>query len=65
MSYFEDDEAIGPEALDILHDVMVELCRKTRIETKSPEASVLASVLVGLYKSGFRSRQELLFMAED
>lgn len=64
-SYFDDDEAIGPEALYLLHDVMVELCRKAQIDTKSPEATALALVLVGLYKSGFRSRQELLFMASD
>lgn len=63
--YFDDDEAIGPEALYVLHDVMVELCRNAQVDTKSPEATILASVLVGLYKSGFRSRQELLFMASD
>lgn len=63
--YFDDDEAVGPEALNLLHDVMVELCHKAQIETKSPEAAALASVLIGLYKSGFRSHQELLFMAGD
>jgi hypothetical protein len=63
--YFDDDEAIGPEALHLLHDVLVELCRRTGIDTGSPEATVLASVLVALYKSGFRSRPELMFMAGD
>lgn len=63
--YFDDDQAIGPEELHLLHEVMVELCRKAQIETSSPEAAALAHVLVGLFKSGFRSRQELLFMAGD
>ncbi|THV12799.1 hypothetical protein [Rhizobium rhizophilum] len=63
--YFDDDEAIGPEDLHFLHEVMVELCRDRQIETKSEEGSALASVLVGLYKSGFRSRQELFFMAGE
>lgn len=63
--YFDDDEAIGPEALHLLHDVLVDLCRKAGIETRSPEATAMASILVALYKSGFRSRQELMFMAGD
>jgi hypothetical protein len=64
MPYFDDDEAIGPEGLDVLRDVMAELCRKAGIGPKSQEASDLALLLVGLYKSGFRSRQELIFMGE-
>lgn len=63
--YFDDEEAIGPEGLEILRQVMVELCSKAQIEATSAEASGLGSVLVGLYKSGFRSRQELLFMAGE
>lgn len=63
MPYFDDDEAIGPEGLSVLRDVMSELCRKAAIGPKSQEASDLGLVLVGLYKSGFRSRQELVFMA--
>jgi hypothetical protein len=63
MPYFDDDEAIGPEGLNLLRDVVSELCRKAGIEPKSKEASDLALLLVGLYKSGFRSRQELVFMA--
>lgn len=63
--YFEDDEAIRPEELVLLHDVLVTLCAKAGIDTASPEASSLASTLVGLFKSGFRSQQELIFMASD
>jgi len=63
--YFDDGAEIGPQELHLLHEVMVELCRDQQIETKSAEGAALASVLVGLYKSGFRSRQELLFMAGE
>ena len=64
-TYFDDDEAIGPQDLKLLHDVMVELCQGAGIDTASTQASALASNLVGLYKSGFRSRPELIFMAAD
>lgn len=64
-TYFDDEEAIGPEDLKLLHDVMVELCQGAGIDIGSSQATVLASVLVGLYKSGFRSRPELMFMAAD
>ena len=64
-TYFDDDEAIGPDDLKLLHDVMVELCERAGIETKSAEASTLATTLVSLYKSGFRTGPELMFMAAD
>jgi hypothetical protein len=63
--YFDDDEAIGPDDLRLLHDVLVELCRGAKIETRSQEAAAMASHLVALYKSGFRSREELLYMGAD
>jgi hypothetical protein len=60
--YFDDGDSIGPEGLELLHAVLVGLCQVRDIDTDSAEAQKLAVVLVDLFKSGFRSRAELLFM---
>ncbi|WP_159952438.1 hypothetical protein [Rhizobium sp. 18065] len=63
--YFDDNESISPAKLELLQSVLVDLCRESGIEPASPHGNQLASSLIALFKSGFRSREELLFMTRD
>jgi len=63
--YFDDEKSIGPAELGLLQEVLVDLCRATDIDPHSSDGTKLASSLIGLFKCGFRSRQELLFMMQD
>lgn len=63
--YFDNEESISPVELELLQSVLVDLCRENGIEPASSDGNQLASSLIALFKSGFRSRQELLFMTRD
>lgn len=63
--YFDDNESISPVELELLQSVLVDLCREIGTEPASSDGNQLASSLIALFKSGFRSREELLFMTRD
>lgn len=63
--YFDDGDSIGPGDLDMLRDVLSDLCHERGVNVKSPEGTTLGSALISLFKSGFRSRVELIFMMKD
>jgi hypothetical protein len=62
--FFDDGDGINGEALALLRTVLVELCHSRDLTTDCDEARRIAVSLIALFKSGFRSRAELLFMAE-
>ncbi|SMC40920.1 hypothetical protein [Rhizobium sp. RU36D] len=62
--FFDDDGAILPEDLQVLQSVFDEL-RKTRgFDAKTAEADDFAASIVQLFKAGFRSKDELIYMLE-
>lgn len=63
--YFDDDKSIGPAELDLLQEVFLELCRNASTDPQGPEGMALAQSLISLFKSGFRSKQELIYMSQE
>ncbi|MBA3040796.1 MAG: hypothetical protein KJ670_07375 [Alphaproteobacteria bacterium] len=63
--YFDDDKSIGPAELDLLQEVFLELCRNASVDPQGPEGMTLAQSLISLFKSGFRSKQELIYMSQE
>lgn len=61
--YFDDDQEIGPEALTLLRKVLADLFRDHGTRSTEDELG-LAKELVALFKSGFRSEEELKAMVE-
>ena len=62
-TYFDDEQEIGPQGLALLRKVLVELFRDQAGDYKTDEELGLAKELVALFKSGFRSEEELKAMA--
>jgi hypothetical protein len=61
--YFDDEQEIGPQGLALLHKVLADLFREAE-GSDSVEELGLAKELVALFKSGFRSEEELKAMAK-
>lgn len=61
-NYFDDEQEIGPQALILLRKVLVDL-RETAGTVTEEEELGIARELVALFKSGFRTEEELKAMA--
>lgn len=62
-TYFDDEQEIGPQGLALLRKVLADLFRDQAGDSKRDEELGLAKELVALFKSGFRSEEELKAMA--
>ena len=62
-TYFDDEQEIGPQGLALLRNVLSELFRDQSGASNADEQLGLAKELVALFKSGFRSEEELKAMA--
>lgn len=62
--FFDDDAAILPEDLQVLQSVFDELRKVRGFDTKTTEADDFAASIVHLFKAGFRSKDELIYMLE-
>ncbi|MVA12279.1 hypothetical protein GOZ78_19910 [Agrobacterium vitis] len=63
-TYFDDEQEIGPHGLTLLRKVLVDLFRDQADISGADEELGLAKELVALFKSGFRSEEELKAMAK-
>lgn len=63
-TYFDDEQEIGPQGLALLHKVLGDLFRDQAGHCTKDEELGLAKELVALFKSGFRSEEELKAMAK-
>lgn len=63
-TYFDDEQEIGPEGLALLRKVLADLFRESD-GSDTVAKLALAKELVALFKSGFRSEEELKAMAKD
>ncbi|GEO87339.1 MULTISPECIES: hypothetical protein [Alphaproteobacteria] len=64
-TYFDDEQEIGPQGLALLRNVLSELLRDPSGASNADEQLGLAKELVALFKSGFRSEEELKAMARS
>lgn len=62
-TYFDDEQEIGPQGLALLRKVLVDLFREHAGDSNTDDELGLAKELVALFKSGFRSEEELKAMA--
>ena len=62
-TYFDDEQEIGPQGLALLRNVLADLFRDQANVSNTDEELCLAKELVALFKSGFRSEEELKAMA--
>lgn len=62
-NYFDDEQEIGPQGLALLRRVLADLFRDQLDGTNADKELGLAKELVALFKSGFRSEEELKEMA--
>ncbi|WP_434730486.1 hypothetical protein [Rhizobium binae] len=62
-TYFDDEQEIGPQGLALLSNVLSDLFRDQSGGRNADEELGLAKELVALFKSGFRSEEELKAMA--
>lgn len=58
-TYFDDEQEINPQGLAILRKVFANLFRGEAGDLDEDEKLSLAKELVALFKSGFRSEEEL------
>lgn len=63
-TYFDDEREIGPQGLTLLRKVLADLFRDHADVLGADEELGLAKELVALFKSGFRSEEELKAMAK-
>ena len=61
--YFDDEQEIGPQGLAVLRNVLADLFRDQAGVSNKDQELDLAKELVALFKSGFRSEEELKAMA--
>ena len=64
-TYFDDEQEIGPQGLALLRNVLADLFRDQSSDSNADEELGLAMELVALFKSGFRSEEELKAMAKS
>lgn len=62
-TYFDDEQEIGPEGVALLRKVLADLFRDEASVSETDEQLGLAKELVALFKSGFRTEEELKAMA--
>ncbi len=62
--YFDDEQEIGPQALTLLRKVLADLFRDQAVNLDADAKLDLAKELVALFKSGFRSEEELKAMVQ-
>lgn len=62
-AYFDDEQEIGPQGLALLRKVLADLFRDQSGDSNADQELSLAKELVALFKSGFRSEEELKAMA--
>jgi len=62
-TYFDDEQEIGPQGLALLRKVLADLFRDQSGDSNADQELGLAKELVALFKSGFRSEEELKAMA--
>ncbi|MBB4067409.1 hypothetical protein [Gellertiella hungarica] len=62
--YFDDEQEISPQGLALLRRVLADLFRDQEGDSSQEEELGLARELVSLFKSGFRSEEELRAMAK-
>lgn len=65
LGFFDDGDGIDAKGVGVLREALADLCRIRDVSTDSAEAEQLAISLVALFKSGFWSKAELLFMLDD
>ncbi|MDH4440744.1 MAG: hypothetical protein QE284_10200 [Rhizobium sp.] len=63
-TYFDDEQEIGPHGLILLRKVLADLVRDQADVPGVDEELGLAKELVALFKSGFRSEEELKAMVQ-
>lgn len=63
--FFDNARGFDPESLALLRGVLANLCRRRRLPMDGAEARAIAASLIALFKSGFRSEAELLFMSSN
>lgn len=63
-TYFDDEQEISPQGITLLRKVLGDLFRDRSPVLGPDEELGLAKELVALFKSGFRSEEELKAMAE-
>jgi hypothetical protein len=63
--YFDDEREIDLESIMVLRKVLADLMREMAGGSTAEEELVLARELIALFKSGFRSEEELKTMARD
>lgn len=61
-TYFDDEQEIGPQGLMLLRKVLADLIREQPGNSDPENELGLAKELVALFKSGFRSEDELKAM---
>ena len=62
-THFDDEQEIAPQGLALLRKVLADLFSDQAGDLKQDEELGLAKELVALFKSGFRSEEELKAMA--
>lgn len=63
-TYFDDDQEIGPSGLALLRKVLADIFRDHHSSSSAGVELDLAKELVALFKSGFRSEEELKAMVQ-
>jgi hypothetical protein len=63
-TYFDDEQEIGPQGLALLRKVLADLFRDEISGSDAVAELGLAKELVALFKSGFRSEEELKAMVQ-
>lgn len=64
VTYFDDNQEIDPQGLTLLQGVLADLIRDHASGQDSDTAIKLARELIALFKSGFRSEDELKAMCQ-
>lgn len=64
-SYFDAEDAIGPEELKLIQDVFDTAVEQRGIAHQGPDAEALAAHVISVFKGGFHSREELLHVLSD
>jgi hypothetical protein len=63
--FFDDQQEIGPLELKLLSKVLADILRDRYLDSLTVDELELAKELVALFKSGFRTAEELKAMTQD
>ena len=64
-TYFDDEQEIGPSGLALLQKVLADIFKDQMSSSSAVDQLGLAKELVALFKSGFRSEDELKAMVQS